>query len=51
MMQHYRPDKPSKNIEMVGEHFLGQRHALAQAQELQHLVLLAGEMHAQLVVH
>src|SRR5258706_10411862 len=34
---------------VVEEHFLGQRCAFAQAQELQHLVLLAGEMHARAV--
>jgi hypothetical protein len=33
-------------IEVIEEHFLGQRRALAQAQELQHLVLLAGQVHA-----
>src|SRR5580704_14662787 len=32
-------------VEMIEEHLLGQRRALAQAQELQHLVLLAGQMH------
>ena len=31
---------------MVEEHLLGERRALAQAQEFQHLVLLAGQMHA-----
>jgi hypothetical protein len=29
---------------MVEEHLLGQRHALAQREELQDLVLLAGEV-------
>src|SRR5262245_25170477 len=29
-------------VEVVEEHLLGERRALAQAQELQHLVLLAG---------
>ncbi len=33
-------------IEMVEEHLLGQRRALAKAEELQHLVLLAGQVHA-----
>src|SRR5262249_44843409 len=36
-------------IEVVEEHFLGQGRAFAQAQEFQHLVLLAGEMHARAV--
>src|SRR5262249_19730507 len=36
-------------VEVVEEHLLGERRALAQAQELQHLVLLAGEMHARAV--
>ena len=31
---------------MIEKHFLGQRGALAQRQEFQHLVLLAGEMDA-----
>ena len=35
---------------MVQEHFLGQRRALAQAQQLQHLVFLAGQMNG-LIVH
>lgn len=34
-------------IEMIEEHFLGQRGALAQAEQLQHLVFLAGQMHAR----
>src|SRR6516225_328407 len=33
-------------VEVVEKHLLGQRRAFAQAQELQHLVFLAGEMHA-----
>src|SRR3954471_23711502 len=33
-------------IEVVKEHLLGERGALAQRQELQHLVLLAGQMNA-----
>src|SRR5579859_7261203 len=33
-------------IEVVQEHFLGQRGALAQAEQFQHLVFLAGQMHA-----
>src|SRR5262249_43267077 len=33
-------------IEMVQEHLLGERRAFAQAQQLEHLVLLAGEMHS-----
>src|SRR5450759_43454 len=36
-------------IEVVQEHFLGQRRALAQREELQNLVLLAGKMHARAV--
>src|SRR4029077_12626065 len=32
-------------VEMIEEHLLGQRRAFAQAQELQHLVLLAGQVH------
>src|SRR5450759_1316332 len=36
-------------VELGEEHFLGDRRALAQAQELQHLVLLAGKVHANLV--
>ncbi len=34
-------------VEVVQEHFLGERHSLAQRKELQHLVLLAGKMHAR----
>ena len=33
-------------IEVIEEHLLGERGALAQRQELQHLVFLAGQMHA-----
>ena len=33
-------------IEMVEEHFLGQRRALAQREQLEHLIFLAGQMHA-----
>jgi hypothetical protein len=33
-------------IEMVEEHFLGQRRALAQRKQLEHLVFLAGQVHA-----
>jgi hypothetical protein len=33
-------------IEMVQEHFLGQRRALAQREQLEHLVFLAGQVHA-----
>jgi len=33
-------------IEMVQKHFLGQRGALAQGEQLQHLVFLARQMHA-----
>src|SRR5207244_3139999 len=33
-------------IEMIEEHLLGERGALAQREQLQHLVFLAGEMHA-----
>ena len=36
-------------IEMVEEHLLGERRALAQREELQHLVFLAGQMHARAV--
>src|SRR6266567_3293461 len=36
-------------IEMVEEHLLGQGRTFAQAQEFQHLVLLAGEVHARTV--
>lgn len=32
-------------VEMVQEHLLGQRGALAQAQQFQHLIFLAGQMH------
>src|ERR1035437_6375960 len=32
-------------VELAEEHFLGDRRALAQTQEFQHLVLLAGQMH------
>ena len=31
---------------MVEEHFLGQRRALAERKQLQHLIFLAGQMHA-----
>jgi hypothetical protein len=34
---------------MVEEHFLGQRRALAQREQLQHLIFLAGQMHAAAV--
>src|SRR5471030_173312 len=33
-------------IQMVEEHFLGQGGALAQAEKFQHLIFLAGQMHA-----
>src|SRR5438876_1239447 len=33
-------------IEMVEEHFLGQRGSLAEREQLQHLVFLAGQVHA-----
>jgi hypothetical protein len=36
-------------IEMVEQHFLGQGGALAQAEEFQHLVLLACEAHPRAV--
>ena len=32
---------------MIEEHFLGQRRALAQAEKLQHLIFLAGEVYAR----
>jgi len=35
---------------MVEEHLFGQRRALAEREELQHLVFLAGQMHARRVV-
>src|SRR5208282_1249273 len=38
-------------VEVIEKHFLGHCHALAQAQELQHLVLPAGEMHRRAVDH
>jgi hypothetical protein len=31
---------------MVEEHFLGERRALAEREQLQHLVFLAGQVHA-----
>ena len=34
-------------IEMIEEHLLGQRRALAEREQLQHLVFLAGQMHAR----
>ena len=33
-------------IEVVEEHFLGERRAFAQAQELEHLVFFAGQVNA-----
>jgi hypothetical protein len=36
-------------VEVVEEHLLGQRHALAQREQLQHLIFLAGQMHARAV--
>src|SRR5450830_122300 len=36
-------------VELGEEHFLGDRRALAQREEFQDLVLLAGEMHARAV--
>src|ERR1700722_14696715 len=36
-------------IEMIEEHLLGQRRALAQREQLEHLVFLAGQMHARAV--
>jgi hypothetical protein len=33
-------------IEVVQEHFLGQRRALAEREQLQHLVFLAGQVDA-----
>src|ERR1035437_7893254 len=36
-------------IELDEEHFLGQRRALAQREELEDLVLLAGEMHTRAI--
>ena len=33
-------------VEVAQKHFLGERRALAQRQEFQHLVLLAGQIHA-----
>src|ERR1700738_2219229 len=33
-------------IQIVEEHFLGERRALPQAQQLEHLILLAGKAHA-----
>src|SRR5271168_2911051 len=36
-------------VEMVEEHFLGQRRALAQREQLEHLIFLAGQMHARAV--
>jgi hypothetical protein len=35
----------SSAVEVVQEHFLGQRRAFAQAQELQHLVFLGGQVY------
>jgi hypothetical protein len=37
-------------IEMIEEHLLGERGTLAQPEQLQHLIFLAGEVHA-LTVH
>jgi microcystin degradation protein MlrC len=34
---------------VVQEHLLGQGHALAQREQLQHLIFLAGQMHARAV--
>src|SRR5262245_20449723 len=36
-------------IEMIEEHLLGQRRALAQRKQLEHLIFLAGQMHARAV--
>src|SRR5215831_16532921 len=36
-------------VEMVEEHLLGEGRALAQREQLEHLILLAGEMHARAV--
>src|SRR5262245_27090267 len=36
-------------VEMIEEHLLGQRGALAEREQLQHLVFLAGEVHARAV--
>src|SRR3546814_8510255 len=36
-------------IKVVEEHFLGQRGALAQGQQLEHRIFLAGQMHASAV--
>ena len=36
-------------IEMIEEHLLGQRGALAQREQLEHLIFLAGQMHARAV--
>src|SRR3546814_8241722 len=33
-------------IEMIQEHFLGQRRALAERKQLQHRIFLAGQVHA-----
>ena len=34
---------------MIEEHFLGERRPLAQGKQLEHLVFLAGQMHARAV--
>src|SRR3546814_12684127 len=36
-------------VKMIEKHFLGQRRALAQAQQLEHLIFLAGQMHAHAI--
>src|SRR3989344_2044756 len=38
-------------VEMIEEHLLGQRSALAQAQQFEHLVFLAGQMNTLAAVH
>src|SRR3546814_8844438 len=36
-------------VKMIEKHFLGQRRALAQAQQLEHLIFLAGQTHAHAI--